>query len=148
MVAGNPRVLRTTLNPSQFVVLRPLFKSTTLVMRIADRFTSHYSKKDLKLFQGNSPLFQNLPKEVLYILLHYKFTDLMEQDFSSITRHDPLLNIERLLCAECFFLVSLSLYSYSLHFQEGRDHFKISAFFYRATSWQQYMRSTNPEQLS
>jgi hypothetical protein len=89
MVEGNPRVLRTTLNPSPYVVLRPLFKST-LVMRIADRFTSLYNNDDLKLFQGNSPLFQNLPKEVLRALL-YKFADLMEQDFSSITRHDPLL---------------------------------------------------------
>jgi len=59
-------------------------------MRIADRFTSLYNNDDLKLFQGNSPLFQNLPKEVLRALL-YKFADLMEQDFSSITRHDPLL---------------------------------------------------------
>jgi hypothetical protein len=70
MVEGNPRVLKTTLNPSPYVVLRPLFKST-LVMRIADRFTSLYNNDDLKLFQGNSPLFQNLPKEVLrYLGLH------------------------------------------------------------------------------
>jgi hypothetical protein len=32
----------------------------------------------------------DLPKEVLRALL-YKFADLMEQDFSSITRLDPLL---------------------------------------------------------
>ena len=87
-VEGNPRVLRTTLSPSPYVVLRPLFKST-LVMRIADRFTSLYNNDDLKLFHGNSPLFQQLPKEVLRALLH-KFTDLMEQDFSSITKNDPL----------------------------------------------------------
>jgi hypothetical protein len=87
-IEGNPRVLRTTLNPSPYVVIRPLFKST-LVMRIADRFTSLYNNDDLKLFQGNSPLFQNLPPEVLRALL-YKFSDLMEQEFSVITKFDPL----------------------------------------------------------
>ena len=58
-------------------------------MRIADRFTSLYNNDDLKLFQGNSPLFQNLPPEVLRALL-YKFSDLMEQEFSVITKFDPL----------------------------------------------------------
>ena len=87
-VEGNPRVLRTTLNPSPYVVIRPLFKSS-LVMRIADRFMSLYSNEDLKLFQGNSPLFQALPPEVLRSLL-YKFSDLMEHEFSTITKHDPL----------------------------------------------------------
>jgi hypothetical protein len=87
-VEGNPRVLRTTLNPSPYVVLRPLFKSS-LVMRIADRFTSLYNNDDLKLFQGNSPLFQELPPEVLRALL-YKFSELMEHDFSAITKSDPL----------------------------------------------------------
>ncbi len=85
---GNPRVLRTTLSPSPYVVLRPLFKST-LVMRIADRFTSLYNNEDLKLFNGNSPLFQELPAEVLRALL-YDFNSLMEQEFSVITKADAL----------------------------------------------------------
>ena len=50
--AGNPRVLRTTLSPSPYVVLRPLFKST-LVMRIADRFTSLYN--NCLLYTSPSP---------------------------------------------------------------------------------------------
>jgi hypothetical protein len=88
VVEGNPRVLKTTLNPSPYVVIRPLFKST-LVMRIADRFTSLYNNEDLKVFKGNSPLFQELPREVLRALL-YKFADFMESDFSQITANDPL----------------------------------------------------------
>jgi len=87
-IEGNPRVLRTTLNPSPYVVLRPLFK-TSLVMRIADRYTTLYNNDDLKLFQGNSPLFQTLPPEVLKALL-YKFSDLMEHEFNTITKFDPL----------------------------------------------------------
>jgi hypothetical protein len=87
-IEGNPRVLRTTLNPSPYVVLRPLFK-TSLVMRIADRYTTLYNNEDLKLFQGNSPLFQTLPPEVLKALL-YKFGDLMENEFNTITKFDPL----------------------------------------------------------
>jgi hypothetical protein len=58
-------------------------------MRIADRFTSLCNNEDLKLFQGNSPLFQELPPEVIRSLL-YKFSDLMEHEFSMITKHDPL----------------------------------------------------------
>ena len=87
-VEGNPRVLRTTLNPSPYVVLKPLFKSS-LVMRIADRFTSLYNNEDMKLFQGNSPLFQNLPPPVLRALL-YKFADFMESEFTAITKLDSL----------------------------------------------------------
>jgi hypothetical protein len=87
-IEGNPRVLRTTLNPSPYVILRPLFK-TSLVMRIADRYTTLYNNEDLKLFQGNSPLFQTLPPEVLKALL-YKFGDLMENEFNTITKFDPL----------------------------------------------------------
>jgi len=87
-VEGNPRVLRTTLNPSPYVVLKPLFKSS-LVMRLADRFTSLYNNEDMKLFQGNSPLFQNLPPPVLRALL-YKFADFMESEFTTITKLDSL----------------------------------------------------------
>ena len=87
-VEGNPRVLRTVINPSPYVVLRPLFKSS-LVMRIADRFTTFYNNDDMKLFAGDSPLFQNLPPEVLRALL-YKFQDFMDPEFEAITKNDKL----------------------------------------------------------
>jgi len=87
-VEGNPRVLRTVINPSPYVVLRPLFK-LSLAMRIADCFTTLYNNDDLKLFHGDSPLFQNLPPEVLRFLL-YKFQDFMDTEFAAITKYDKL----------------------------------------------------------
>jgi hypothetical protein len=85
-VPGSPRVLRTKLLPSPYVVIKPLF-TTTLVRRLADGFTGLYSNSDLKLYAGNNPLFQSIPAEVNKVLLH-KFADLLSDDFTTITKHD------------------------------------------------------------
>jgi hypothetical protein len=87
-VQGNPRVLRTKLNPSPYIVLRPLW-TTCLVKRLADGFVTLYANSDLKKFDGQSPLFNNLPVEVSRVLIH-KFNDLINTDLSIITQHDPL----------------------------------------------------------
>jgi hypothetical protein len=86
IVPGSPRVLRTKLLPSPYVVLKPLF-TTTLVRRLADGFTGLYSNSDLKLYAGNNPIFQSIPAEVNKVLLH-KFADLLSTDFTTITKHD------------------------------------------------------------
>jgi len=85
---GNPRPLHTKLLPSPYIVIRPLW-TTTLVKRLADGFTTLYSNDDLKLYQGGSPLFQNLPAEISRVLLH-SFQDLLESDLTTITKYDPL----------------------------------------------------------
>ena len=58
-------------------------------MRIADRFTTLYNNDDLKLFNEDSPLFQNLPPEVLRSLL-YKFQDFIDPEFEAITKNNKL----------------------------------------------------------
>jgi len=87
-VPGNPRPLHTKLHPSPYIVIRPLW-TTTLVKRLADGFTTLYSNDDLKLYKGGSPLFQNLPPEISKVLLH-SFTDLLDSDLTTITKHDDL----------------------------------------------------------
>jgi hypothetical protein len=61
--------------------------TTTLVKRIADGFISLYSNDDLKKYEGTSPLFANIPKEVARVLLH-SFQDLLESDITTITKND------------------------------------------------------------
>jgi hypothetical protein len=89
-IPGNPRVLKTTLSNSPYLVLRPLW-STTLIRRIVDNFVTLYPNKLLKKFDTKdpSPLFNTLPPEVSKVLLN-KFTDLIESDFSILAQHDPL----------------------------------------------------------
>ena len=87
-VPGSSRPLKTKFHPSPYIVIRPLW-TTTLIKRLADGFTALYSNDDLKKYSGNSPLFANLPPEVSRVLLH-DFQDLMESDFSIITKHDKL----------------------------------------------------------
>jgi hypothetical protein len=87
-IPGNPRVLRTRFHPSPYVVVRPLW-TTTLVRRLADGFTSLYSNDDLKVYDGKSPLFKDLPAEIKRILLH-DFQDLLAQDFNEMTKIDTL----------------------------------------------------------
>jgi hypothetical protein len=65
------------------------YHTTTLVQRIADGFKSLHSNNDLKLFKGGNPFFKSLPKEIKRILLH-DFQDLLEPDFNTITKMDPL----------------------------------------------------------
>jgi hypothetical protein len=65
------------------------YHTTTLVQRIADGFKSLYSNNDLKLFKGGNPFFKSLPKEIKNILLH-DFQNLLEPDFNTITKLDPL----------------------------------------------------------
>jgi len=85
---GNPRPLHLKLQPSPYIVVRPLW-TTTLVKRLADGFTTLYSNDDLKLYQGGSPLFANLPVEISRVLLH-SFTDLLASDLTTITKYDNL----------------------------------------------------------
>jgi hypothetical protein len=84
---GNARVLRTKLNPSPYVVVRPLW-TTTLVKRLADGFVGLYSNSDLKKYEGGNPLFNTLPVEVTKVLLH-SFSDLLAADFTKLTKLDP-----------------------------------------------------------
>jgi hypothetical protein len=86
IVPGSTRPLKTKLNPSPYIVLRPLWTSC-LVKRIADGYTGLYGNGDLKKFRGGNPLFKNLPVEITRILLH-KFTDLLASDFQQITKLD------------------------------------------------------------
>jgi len=85
---GNTRPLKTRFNPSPYVVVRPLF-TTTLVKRLADGFTALYSNDDLKKYEGKSPLFANIPKEISKVLLH-DFQDLLISDLAIITKNDSL----------------------------------------------------------
>ena len=85
---GNTRPLKTRFHPSPYVVIRPLW-TTTLVKRLADGFTALYGNDDLKKYEGNSPLFANIPKEISRVLLH-DFQELLQSDLSTITEHDSL----------------------------------------------------------
>ena len=87
-VPGASRPLKTKFSHSPYVVVRPLF-STTLVKRIADGYTALYSNADLKKFDPSSPLFSDLPKEIKKALL-YKFEDLLDDDLTTIIKHDSL----------------------------------------------------------
>jgi hypothetical protein len=85
---GNSRPLKTKFYASPCVVIKQ-YHTTTLVQRIADGFKSLYSNNDLKLFKGGNPFFKSLPKEIKRILLH-DFQNLLEPDFNTITKLDPL----------------------------------------------------------
>jgi hypothetical protein len=85
---GNSRPLKTKFYASPCVVVKP-YHTTTLVQRIAEGFKSLYNNNDLKLFKGGNPFFKSLPKEIKNILLH-DFQDLLEPDFNTITKLDPL----------------------------------------------------------
>jgi hypothetical protein len=85
---GNSRPLKTKFFASPCVVIKPYY-TTALVQRIADGFKSLYSNNDLKLFKGGNSLFKSLPTEIQKILLH-DFQDLLEPDFQTITKLDPL----------------------------------------------------------
>jgi hypothetical protein len=85
---GATRPLKTKLQPSPYIVVKPLHV-TSLVKRISDGFTALYSNNDLKKFEGGSELFKDLPEEVLHILLN-KFQDLLQCDFATIARYDTL----------------------------------------------------------
>jgi hypothetical protein len=88
ILPGNSRPLKTKFYPSPFVVLKPYF-TTCLVRRLADNFTALYSMDDLKLYKGTDPIFSTLPPEVNKVLLH-DFRDLVDSDFLTILKHDPL----------------------------------------------------------
>ena len=49
----------------------------------------HMEMAFLKLYEGNSPLFANIPKEISRVLLH-QFWELLQSDISTITEHDGL----------------------------------------------------------
>ena len=44
---------------------------------------------DIKLYKGTDPIFSTLPPEVTKVLLH-DFRDLIDTDFKTILKHDPL----------------------------------------------------------
>ena len=71
-----------------FIVLS-VRHTSSVVKRLSDGFTSLYSNNDLKRYNGGSPYFAELPPSVKNILVH-KFTDLLADDLTEITRHDPL----------------------------------------------------------
>jgi hypothetical protein len=85
---GATRPLKTKLQPSPYIVVKPLHV-TSLVKRISDGFTALYSNNDLKKFEGGSELFKDLPEEFLKILLN-RFQDLLQSDFATIARYDTL----------------------------------------------------------
>jgi Reverse transcriptase (RNA-dependent DNA polymerase)/RNase H-like domain found in reverse transcriptase/Integrase zinc binding domain len=85
---GNTRPLKSKFFPSPYVVVKPYF-TTCLVRRLADNFTALYSMDDLKLYKGTDPLFSSLPPEVNKVLLH-DFQDLIESDYITLLKHDPL----------------------------------------------------------
>jgi hypothetical protein len=87
-VPGSSRVLKTTINPSPYIVVRPLY-TTTLVRRLADGFTTLYPNKMLKLYVPQDEPFKDLPDLVKRVLLN-QFQDLLEQDMSDLTKADPL----------------------------------------------------------
>ncbi len=87
-IIGAPRPLKTKINPSPYVVLA-VKHSTVLVKRLSDGFISLYSQDDVKKYDKNSKLFADLPKKVGEVLLH-DFTDLLENDFTTLMRYDPL----------------------------------------------------------
>jgi hypothetical protein len=53
---GATRPLKTKLQPSPYIVIKPLHV-TSLVKRISDGFTTLYSNNDLKKFEGEDPNF-------------------------------------------------------------------------------------------
>ena len=87
-IIGAPRPLKTKINPSPYVVLA-VKHSTVLVKRLSDGFISLYSQDDVKKYDKNSKLFADLPKKVGEVLLH-DFTDLLENDFTTLMKYDPL----------------------------------------------------------
>ena len=48
-----------------------------------------YSNNDLKRYNGGNPYFKDLPKEVKDILIN-KFSDLLAEDLTTLTKFDPL----------------------------------------------------------
>mgnify|MGYP003335260423 FL=1 len=85
---GNTRPLRTKFFPSPYVILKVYF-TTCLIRRLADSFVTLYSMDDLKVYKGVDPMFSSLPPEVNKVLLN-KFEDLIDSDFKTILKFDPL----------------------------------------------------------
>jgi hypothetical protein len=88
-IPGNTRPLKQKYHPSPWVVLKPYF-TTVLIRRLADGFTTLYSKDDLKRYVKTDPIFSTLPPEVNKVLLH-DFRDLLSEDFKILLEHDPLV---------------------------------------------------------
>jgi hypothetical protein len=86
VVPGATQPLRTKLNPSPFIVIKPLY-TTSIIKRLSDGYTILYSNNDLKRYNGASPLFSQLPVEVTKVLL-YSFKDLLSEDLSKLTKYD------------------------------------------------------------
>ena len=87
-IIGNSRPLKSKYYPSPWVVIKPYF-TTCLIKRLADGFTGLYSFDDMKLYKGSDPIFSTIPPEVSKVLLN-KFTDLLDEDYKIILKHDPL----------------------------------------------------------
>jgi len=71
VVPGATQPLRTKLNPSPFIVIKPLY-TTSIIKRLSDGYTILYSNNDLKRYNGASPLFSQLPVEVTKVLCGFK----------------------------------------------------------------------------
>jgi len=87
-IIGATRPLKTKLDPSPYVILSVKF-TTVLVQRLSDGFISLYSQDDVKKYDTTSDLFKEIPKEISAVLLH-DFVELLSDDFSTITKYDPL----------------------------------------------------------
>jgi hypothetical protein len=87
-IPGASRPLKTKLDPSPFVVIRTL-PTTTLIRRLSDSATRLFSNNDIKKYEGGNKYFESLPKEVKNILV-YKFEELLNEDFCTLAKIDPL----------------------------------------------------------
>ena len=85
-VPGAGRPLKTTYNPSPFVV-KEQYYTTVLVSRIADGTNVVYGKDRIKKYTGEPNIFSNLPTEVRTKFLG-DFEDLDSHDINAITKID------------------------------------------------------------
>ena len=88
VVPGNTHPLKTKFHPSPYVVLKPYY-TTCLIQRLSDGFRALYSVVHIKKYKGGDPLFQDLPPLIKEVLLN-KFEDLLNDDFCTIIKLDPL----------------------------------------------------------
>jgi len=87
-IPGSTRPLKTKLQCTPYIVLS-VRHTSSVVKRLADGYTSMYSNNDLKRYNGGNPYFKDLPKEVKDILIN-KFSDLLAEDLTTLTKFDPL----------------------------------------------------------
>jgi hypothetical protein len=86
---GNSRPLKTTFLPSPYVVIESYY-TTTLIERLADKFSTLLSNDDIKLYNKKLPEYtKTLPKEVMKILVN-RYEDLLPEEILKIAEFDTL----------------------------------------------------------